>query len=471
MRTRPTRTAAAAAQHRAPAASAGLPAALAAAIGLLREERLDAAEPALHAILERWPGQPDALHYLGVLRHAQGRVDEAVSLIRRALAAMPGFAGAWNNLGNVLLLAGRGPDAAEAYEQAVSFAGAGADTEAARALNNLGVLHRKLHRLDRSEAVLREATVRDPTFADAWYNLSITLLADEARVPEGLNAHSKAIALAPEDAQPRQEVIRALLRLNDLGRAARMLREWLADEPGNPVAEHMLAASLAAGAGAQAAAPPERASNDYVRQVFDSFAASFDAKLEALHYQAPAHVVQALRASVGEPAARLSIADAGCGTGLCGPGLKPYASRLAGCDLSEGMLRRAKQRGHYDVLHQAELMHYLRTQPFAFDAVVSADTLCYFGALDAVCTAAHSSLKGGGVFVFTVEALPADDEALGHRLQTCGRFAHGPGHLRSALEGAGFAPPLVEPRTLRLEGGEPVHGWLVTAVKPAAAGG
>lgn len=471
MAARKTATAVAAARSTATVAesasteAADLSKALDAAIDALRDERIAQAEPAFDAILKRWPDQPDALHYMGVLRHTQGRVDEAVSLIRRALAVMPELSGAWNNLGNVLLLAGRGDEAAEAYGQAVRFGtGTQSAAEAVRALNNLGVLHRKLHRIGDSELALREAVQRDPEFADAWYNLSITLI-NMGRIPEGLKAHAKAVALWPEEMQSRQEVIRALVRLDEFERAGRLLREWLEEDPGNPVAEHMLAACQAGNTNA-ATSVPARASDDYVQQVFDSFAASFDSKLEALNYRAPGLVVDALREAVGSPTGALSIVDAGCGTGLCGPGLEPFAQRLAGCDLSEGMLRRAQARKLYDVLHQAELTFYLRTQPQAFDAVVSADTLCYFGALEEALAAAHLSLRPGGVLVFTVEALP-DSASEAHRLQANGRYAHGRQYLSGALAAAGFEVRELRAEQLRMEGGEPVPGWLVTAVRLA----
>jgi predicted TPR repeat methyltransferase len=324
------------------------------------------------------------------------------------------------------------------------------------------VLHRKLGRLDRSEQALRHAVERDPACADAWYNLSTTLI-KQGRVHDGLVAHSKAVALWPEDVQSRQEVIRALLLLDERERAAKLLREWLASEPNNPVAQHMLAACESDNRA------PERASDGYVQQVFDGFAASFDAKLEALDYQAPALVVEALRRAIGADSAALDIVDAGCGTGLCGPGLKPWARTLAGCDLSVGMLRRAKVRKVYDVLHQAELTHYLSTQPESFDAVVSADTLCYFGALEGALTAARRSLRSGGWLIFTVEALNSDDERA-HLLQTNGRYAHGVAYARAALLQARFDVIEIEPQTLRQEAGEPVRGWLVMARCAAAQG-
>ena len=73
----------------------------------------------------------------------------------------------------------------------------------------------------------------------------------------------------------------------------------------------------------------------------------------------------------------------------------------------------------------------------------------------------------GGVLVFTVEALPEGSADL-HRLQTTGRYAHSPAHLRAALAAAGFELIALQAETLRMEGGEPVHGWLVTARRPAS---
>ena len=425
---------------------------LAAAIDHLRNERVDEAEPALNAILQRWPDQPDALHFKGVLLHTRGEMDEAVALIRRALALVPDLPSAWNNLGNVLQLARRPDEAAEAYEQAVHHAPTA--QEGAMALNNLGLLHRKQHRLDQSEGAFRTALERAPDFADAWYNLSETLV-QLGRLPEALIAHSRARVLWPAHLQPRNDVIRSLMLLGEKDKAAELLREWLAESPGDAVATHMLAACL----GSES---PERASDGYVEQVFDQFASSFDSKLEALDYSAPALVVAALARAAGPAAGHLAVVDAGCGTGLCGPGLKPWALHLAGCDLSTGMLQRARSRAVYDVLHKAELTHYLDTQPAAFDAVVSADTLCYFGPLQAVFAAAQRCLRGSGWLVFTVEALP-EGSALPHRLQSNGRYAHDRGYLERALTEAGFRLLDVQHEKLRKEGGLPVMGWLVTA--------
>src|SRR5262245_51532832 len=148
---------------------------------------------------------------------------------------------------------------------------------------------------------------------------------------------------------------------------------------------------------------PARASDAYVETTFDSFAGSFDEKLERLDYRAPQLIAQALEKACGAAGKRLIALDAGCGTGLCGPLIASYVSRLTGVDLSTGMLAKAQGRAVYDQLVKAELTAFLADQADAFDLIVSADTLVYFGPLEPVLTAALGALRSGGLLIFTVE--------------------------------------------------------------------
>jgi predicted TPR repeat methyltransferase len=424
------------------------------AVELLRAEALDEADAAFSEILASRPEQPDALHFQGILRHAQGRSVEGIALIRRALAAMPTEPSPWNNLGNVLVECQRLDEALEAYRTSVAVSKGRPGS--ADALNNIGTVLRKQLDWTGAEQAYREALALRPDFVEAWFNLSLALM-HQGRIPEALLANSKAITLSPRHLQARDQVIRALLLQGERDKAAELYREWLAEDPDNPVVQHQLAACLGATA-------PERASDAYVEQVFDSFARSFDAKLEKLHYRAPELVTAALRALAGEPKGALDIVDAGCGTGLCGPLVRPWARTLAGCDLSVGMLRQAKPRAVYDQLHKAELVYYLQTQPAAFDVVISADTLCYFGELEAAMAAVHGALRPGGWLVFTVESI-ADDAPTPHVLQPNGRYAHRRDYVAQAIADAGLLLKGVEPVELRMEAGRPVNGWLVSAAR------
>src|SRR5262249_31315668 len=162
------------------------------------------------------------------------------------------------------------------------------------------------------------------------------------------------------------------------------------------------------------------------------------------------------------PQGELDIADLGCGTGLCGPLVQPLARRLVGCDLSSAMLDQARARGCYDALLRADLEAFLRDRPATFDALISADTLCYFGALEKVANPAAGSLRERGCLVFPVEALHGDDDP--GRLEATGRYRHAHRYVVNALATAGFAHIEVEPAVLRLELGKPVQGWVVTAL-------
>jgi predicted TPR repeat methyltransferase len=204
-----------------------------------------------------------------------------------------------------------------------------------------------------------------------------------------------------------------------------------------------------------------------VEKTFDGFATSFDEKLAKLDYRAPELITAAVHAACGPDARGLRILDAGCGTGLCGRDVRALAATLVGVDLSVAMLARATATGFYDALEKAELTDYLVTHPAAFDVVLSADTLCYFGALEAFAEAASAALSPGGVLVFSVEAMEEGGET-DYQLQANGRYRHKGGYVERVLAAAGLE---VEGRisgVLRTEVRQPVPGWIVTARRPSA---
>jgi predicted TPR repeat methyltransferase len=422
--------------------------ALALAIERHQLDQLDDAEMIYAALLERWPDHPDALNYMGVLQHQRGEDAAALALLRHAVEVSPDTAGIWNNLGNVLKHQRQTDEAERAFRRSIELA------ESPQALSNLGSLLRRRGLWAEGEAACRRAIEIAPAFGDAWHHLTLLLIA-QGRVAEASAAARQATALLPPGQRRRGSYTRALVNAGHIDDAVALFREWLAEEPDNAYVRHHLAACLGEGT-------PERASDAYVEQAFDEFAASFDTKLATLGYRAPALVAEALAAMLPAPARQFDIADLGCGTGLCGPLIAPWARRLSGCDLSASMLELAQRRAVYDRLDKAELLAYLEAHGDAFDVVVSADTLCYFGALEGVARAARSALRPSGQLVFTVEALPEDDGA-SHRLLPHGRYAHARPYLRAVLDGAGFVRQRIGAEVLRSEGGLPVSGWLVSA--------
>jgi predicted TPR repeat methyltransferase len=420
---------------------------------LHRGGQLEPAQRLYEALRNLNPADPNPMHYLGVLQVQRSERDEGLALIRRSIEIDPGVASWHNNLGNALLDADRHDEASAAYRRCTEL-----DPDNAEVLNNLGVLQQTLGRLDEAEATLKLAIERHPKSADAHSNLAALYYAQH-RIKEGYHHSAAALALQPAHSGARYTLAVLYARLGRLEEAAALYREWLEVDPDNVQARHMLAACTGAGV-------PERASDGYVERVFDNFANSFDARLASLSYRAPQLVAGAVAARLGEPRQALDIIDAGCGTGLCGPLLAPYARHLAGVDLSANMIEKSRARGVYAELAKGDLVAHLESVPGSADVVVSADTLCYFGALDAALRAARRALRAGGLLVFTVES---HDEPADHRLNPHGRYSHHADYVRRVLRDSAYADVRLESVVLRFESGEPVAGWLASATAADAS--
>ena len=422
------------------------------AIRLQQSDQWVAAGQMYRRILEVAPDYPDAVHYSGVLAHQEGRSEQAVELIERSLELEPGRADWYSNLAIVLRDQLKLDEAIVACRHAIAL-----DAHHANAHNNLGVLLRAQGKPVEAEAAYRAAIRVSPEHSDAYANLGI-LLNGQKRTQEAVACFCKVITFRPKHPEARRLLALAHCMLGEIDEAVAVFDEWLKEEPDHPIARHMIAACSGRDV-------PARASDGFIEQTFDSFAGSFDSKLASLLYRAPALVAGMLvDADVGaSKAGTLDVLDAGCGTGLCGPLVAPYARRLVGVDLSARMLDQARARNVYDELVQRELTAYLRDSPGAFDAIVSADTLVYFGPLEDVVMAAVAALRPGGRLIFTVEELM--EAGAEYSIRPHGRYCHARGYLKRVLEDANLRLEIT-PAELRLEAGDPVQGLVVCATKP-----
>lgn len=424
------------------------------------------------------------------LRALQRRV-EAIASYDRALHIDPRMAGAHVNRGNVLRDDGRLEEAAAAYHAALavdpsSFAAAanasavlaqmpGQGDEAVLAAcrvaielasqqglrgpdvanchNAVGIVHRRAGRVDEAIASLRSACEHDDKFAQAHFNLA-GVFTDAAQYGNALESLQVVRQLDPDLPGFFELLALTLRRLGRDADAALVYREWADREPSNPIPTHMARAL-------SGETPPDSASAEYVRREFDTFAANFDKVLQTkLGYRAPDLVEAKVRAALGEGPRGLDVADLGCGTGLCGKLLRPFAARLVGIDLSPKMLEFAQGRG-YDELVVDDIVSYCRARPRDFDLLVAADVLVYIGDLRPLFAAARLCLRGGGHIVFTVER--AEDQSSEYRLNVGGRFMHSERYVRAMLAEAGFSVLDASVETLRTELAKPVNGLVVVA--------
>ncbi len=211
---------------------------------------------------------------------------------------------------------------------------------------------------------------------------------------------------------------------------------------------------------APAVAPPA-----YVAATFDIISEIFDDRLRrALRYRGPEQVVERIAREHGGGDGSLVVCDAGCGTGLVGPLLRPYARLLRGVDLSPGMLEKARAREVYDDLVVAELTTFFLASPGAYDVITAADVFVYMGDIRPVFAAIAGALRPGGVFVSTLERAEEEGSFV---LHNAGRYAHSIDFLREAARGAGLEEISIEEEDLRREKGGAVRALIASLRRPA----
>lgn len=427
------------------AITADVPTIVAAAQRYHRAGDLAEAEIGYRIALAREPDHPDALHLLGLLACQIGKNEIGLPLIRRAIEQAPDVASFHVNLGNVLSLKDDDDEAEQCYRRALAL-----EPDNIEALINLASLVR---RADLSGALaLTERAVRlAPDRGEAHFALASTMRRLK-RAEEAERHYRKALEINPELLPVYHELARLFYAQYRFEDAASVYRAWLKIRPDDPVPRHNLAAIMGEDV--------PRASDGFIRTIFDGFAPSFDRKLGFLEYRAPGLIGAALADIAPAEAAALDILDVGCGTGLCGAEMRGRARRLDGVDLSEGMLAKARERGIYDALALGELTAFLMQTPDTYDIAVSGDTLVYFGPLEAVFAGAARAVRPGGYFLFTLERL--DDPGADHRLMPYGRYRHAPAYVAAALATAGFACELSNV-VLRKEALADVEGLLAVA--------
>ena len=398
--------------------------------------------------------QPDCflLHYnLGHALHRAERLSEAFLVYVRAVQLEPESFETHYNLGNLLMEQGRYESAASAYRRSLEFC------ESKEIYSNLGSALFEQKQLSEAVECYRKAIEICPDDASEHFHLG-RALEGLASAEGAIASYEESIRLNPQSSVTHAHLIMLLQGLHREHATEAAFEKWKAAMPGDPVAEHMWASYSKQDV-------PARASDSYVQAIFDRFATDFDAVLSGLNYRAPQIILQALSSVIESPAGNMSVLDAGCGTGLCGPLVKPYASQLVGVDLSLGMLEKARLRECYDELSQCEITKHMSDSEATYDLIVAADTLIYFGELEDLCKAAAASLRDGGVFVFTIESLDSDASARDYEIGSHGRYSHAIEYVGLTLQRAGFIVKSTAAESIRTEATQPVAGYVVLATK------
>ena len=395
-------------------------------LGTIRSALADeaGAEQALETALAIDPASTDARLSLGLLLFQGKRFGSAVEHLRAALRA------------SVDLQANAAVQAC--YGQALSHCGAFAEAAAA-----LGAATD----LEPGNAVMVLKQAQAQFIADLIAGASVETAA--------MVCGSHPLLTASDRETIGRNGFHLLSAFGHTTAAIRLGEARLAAAPGDPERAYLLAVVRGEDL--------RRAPDAYVATFFDQFADAFDKQLvDVLRYSAHEHLAGLVDEIVVATRPELRrLLDLGCGTGLAAPLLARPGRHLTGVDLSSRMLEKARARGGYDDLVQAEAVSFCTGKPDAFDLVFAADVLIYVGDPEALVAAVAQSLVPGGLFAFTIETSDGADLAL----LPSGRFAHGLAPVLALAARVGLRMVTTKTIALRFETNGFVDGALIVLAK------
>jgi predicted TPR repeat methyltransferase len=407
-------------------------------LGRLYEERND--EPGeividhLTRSLELKPNLEVAYRALYFAFIRRGQTEQAKAILGKAVSAFPASAEFHAYMGQLLDRENSYEDSIACYEKALLIQPESADLQYL-----LGEAYRRRGDVVAASIAFRNALTLNPDLAPAHLSLAIGL-ESQGKIDEAIDSFQHAVTLDRNLAAAHHHLGNAYMRKGAINEAISCFREVARLEPHSGVIHLIEALS---------GSTSERAPSQYVEKLFDEYADRFDAHLvHALNYSIPERLAELLSSYAGQDVQQQwDVLDLGCGTGLVGLAIKPYARGLVGVDLSAKMLEKAAARHLYNRLECLDLVAMIKSElPNSYDLVIAGDVLVYLGRLDELARNVRRILRPKGMFAFSVESLDAlESEAEGvheyrdFRLTQTGRYAHSARYLRSLASDEGFS--------------------------------
>jgi len=175
-----------------------------------------------NSILEGFGPEPNALMVLAGLRAQAGETAQAVELLERARALMPGHVHVLVNLAALYRSSGRLPEARATLQAALEV-----EPRFAIAHNNLGNVYSDLGEQQAAFLSYQRAAELDPDYADPLAHLA-RLAEERHELQAAEQLARRALQLAPEDRLALLTLARARLRQDDVLQATGLLQQLLA---------------------------------------------------------------------------------------------------------------------------------------------------------------------------------------------------------------------------------------------------
>ncbi|WP_188109797.1 tetratricopeptide repeat-containing sulfotransferase family protein [Pseudohalioglobus sediminis] len=157
-----------------------------------RAGRMAEAQTVLKKALRSNPDNVDAMRFLAMVYHAEGKyIDDAEALLRRAIAIAPDFHQALGNLGRILIENGKSEEAAEIYERWVEL-----KPDNDEAWSGLGRARAHLGEVEAAATAYRESIRLNPDVASVHMALA-HMLKTIGKQEEALAAYRESVRIKP----------------------------------------------------------------------------------------------------------------------------------------------------------------------------------------------------------------------------------------------------------------------------------
>jgi len=208
------------------------------ALSLYQRGKFNSAADIYREILIASPGQPEALHHLGLISQQAGRLEEGVQFMVQSLEGDPNNVDALADLAGILQAQGRFPQALPFYQAAIAISPRNSALHC-----NMGVVYGAMDRPIEAVACYEQAIALDPKSCAAHCNLG-TIYQTQRKFDKALECFKKAIALNPRAPQALANMGAVLTETGKFEEALRYCESALKADPNSEVAHANLGAAL-----------------------------------------------------------------------------------------------------------------------------------------------------------------------------------------------------------------------------------
>jgi type IV pilus biogenesis/stability protein PilW len=195
----------------------------------LEQRDLPSAMRELTKAAELDPENPEIDMTLGLAYQARGDLEKAEEYLRAAIRKNPDYAAAHNNLGNLLVIKGKGDEAIREYEKAVSNV---LYPTPEFGYYNMGREYARRKDLRKAEAMFKRAIALNPSFEEAYRGLA-KVQSDKGQWEESSRTLERLVEISPSNARGWVDLGRLYLRLERRQEALGAFRNALA-KTGDP---------------------------------------------------------------------------------------------------------------------------------------------------------------------------------------------------------------------------------------------